>query len=477
MAVRRTFTETEEPMTPTTEFPPPRRSSSRRRRAINIASIALVAGLVGSGVALGVDHAAGLASSGGAAVTTPSGSASSGTGASPGASGGTLGPPSGSGYGGGYGGGYSGGYGSGSYPGGSSGVGSSSSGSATSSPTPGAGAPADVSGIAAKVAPALVDVNSTFSYQSEAGAGTGVVITSNGEVITNNHVVNGATSISVTDVGNGKTYHATVAGYDASHDIAVLQLQGASGLTTASIGDSSKASVGEPIVAVGNAGGTGGTPTSAGGSITALDQSLTAGDDLNGTSEQLGGMIEVNADVQPGDSGGSLVNSAGQVVGIDTAGSSGSTSVDYSAQATDVQAYAVPINTALALAQQIEAGQGTSTIHVGETAFLGVETSATDAQGTGGYGGGYGFSGGGSASTGSSGVTIAGLVSGSAAAQAGLAEGDTITSFDGQTVSSPSDLTKLLVPLHPGDKVQVGWTDSSGQSHTGTVVLGSGPSA
>jgi len=180
--------------------------------------------------------------------------------------------------------------------------------------------------------------------------------------------------------------------------------------------------------------------------------------------------------VQPGDSGGSLVNSAGQVVGIDTAGSSGSTSVDFSTQSGDVQAYAVPINTALAIAQQIEAGQGTSTIHVGQTAFLGVETSATDAQGTGAYGG-YGLSGGGSASTGASGVTIAGVVSGSAAAQAGLAEGDTVTSFDGQTVSSPSDLTKLLVPLHPGDKVQVGWIDSSGQSHTGTVVLGSGPSA
>jgi S1-C subfamily serine protease len=472
MTVGRTFSETEEPMTPTTEFPPPRRYSSRRRRAINIASIALVAGLVGGGVALGVDHAAGLTASGGGAVATPSRSASSGAGSSSGASGGTLSPPSGSGYGGGY-----GGYGSGAYPGGSSGAGSSSSGSATSSPTPGAGAPADVSGIAAKVAPALVDINSTFSYQSEAGAGTGVVITANGEVITNNHVVNGATSISVTDVGNGKTYHATVVGYDASHDIAVLQLQGAAGLTTASIGDSSKASVGEPVVAVGNAGGTGGTPTSAGGSITALDQSLTAGDDLNGTSEQLGGMIQVNADVQPGDSGGSLVNSAGQVVGIDTAGSSGSTSVDFSTQSSDVQAYAVPINTALAIAQQIEAGQGTSTIHVGETAFLGVETSATDAQGSGVYGGGDGYSGGGSASTGTSGVTIAGVVSGGAAAQAGLAEGDTVTSFDGQAVNSPTDLTKLLVPLHPGDKVQVGWTDSSGQSHTGTVVLGSGPPA
>jgi S1-C subfamily serine protease len=330
-----------------------------------------------------------------------------------------------------------------------------------------------VTGIAAKVAPALVDVNATFNYQNAAGAGTGVVLTSDGEVITNNHVVNGATSIRVTDVGNGQTYRATVVGYDASHDIAVLQLQGASGLRTASIGDSSTATVGEPIVAVGNAGGSGGAPTSAGGAITGLDQSVTAGDDLNGTTEQLAGMIGVNADVQAGDSGGSLVNSAGQVIGIDTAGSSRSTSVDFSSQSSAVQAYAVPINTAMSIAQQIESGQGTSTIHVGTTAFLGVMTSSSGTQGAGGSGGSEGSG----TPTGASGVAIAGVVSGGAAAQAGLAEGDVITSLDGQTVSAPSDLTKLLVPLHPEDKVEVGWVDSSGQSHTGSVVLGSGPPA
>ncbi len=353
---------------------------------------------------------------------------------------------------------------SGTSPGGFSGSGSSSSGSAASSPTPGAGAPSDVSGIAAKVAPALVDVNSTFNYQSAAGAGTGVVVSSDGEVITNNHVVNGATSISVTDVGNGKTYHARVVGYDASHDIAVLQLQGASGLTTASIGDSATATVGEPIVAVGNAGGAGGTPTSAGGAITGLNQSVTAGDDLNGTSEQLAGMIGVNANVQAGDSGGSLVNSAGQVLGIDTAGSSGSTSVDFSSESPAAEAFAVPINTAMSIANQIESGQGTSTIHIGTTAFLGVMTTSNASQ----DGRGFGDYGGSGASAGTAGVTVAGVVSGGAAAQAGLAQGDVITSFDGQTLTAASDLTKLLVPLHPGDKVQVGWVDGSGQSHAGT---------
>src|SRR4029077_3051256 len=154
-------------------------------------------------------------------------------------------------------------------------------------------------------------------------AGTGVVVTPGGEVLTNNHVIDGATSISVTDVGNGQDYKATVVGYDRTSDIAVLQLQGASGLQTASLADSSQLKVGEPVVAVGNAGGAGGAPSAAGGSITSLDQSITASDQGGGNSEQLHGLIEINANIQPGDSGGSLVTSTGAVIGINTAASSG----------------------------------------------------------------------------------------------------------------------------------------------------------
>jgi len=320
------------------------------------------------------------------------------------------------------------------------------------------------------VTPGLVDVNSTFSYQGASGAGTGIVLTSNGEVITNNHVINGATSISVTDLGNGKTYKATVVGYDDTDDVAVLQLQNASGLTTASIGNSSSATVGEPIVAIGNAGGTGGTPTSAGGSITGLNQSVTASDALDGLSEQLTGLIGVNADVQPGDSGGPLVNSSGQVLGIDTAGSGGST-FEFSGPSATSEAFAIPINTAISIAKQIESSQGTSTIHVGSTAFLGVTVSSS------GSAGGIGSYFGGSGAPTTSGATIAGVVSGGAASEAGLVAGDVITSFDGQTVATSATLTHLLVPLHPGDKVAVSWTDSSGTSHTATVVLQSGPPA
>jgi len=127
----------------------------------------------------------------------------------------------------------------------------------------------------------------------------------------------------VTDVGNNKTYTASVVGYDRTKDVAVLQLHNASGLTTATLGNSSNASVGEDVVGIGNAGGTGGTPSAVGGTVTALNQSITASDDGDGTSEQLSGLIETNADIQPGDSGGSLVNTSGDVIGMDTAASAG----------------------------------------------------------------------------------------------------------------------------------------------------------
>jgi S1-C subfamily serine protease len=354
---------------------------------------------------------------------------------------------------------------------GSSGNGGSSSGNSTSS-----GSPSDTAAIAAKVSPALVDINSTFGYQQAQGAGTGIVLTSNGLILTNNHVINGATKVSVTDVGNGKTYSATVLGYDDSHDIALLQLQGASGLQTAKLGNSSSAAVGEGVVAIGNAGGTGGTPSYAGGSIVALNQSITASDELDGVGEQLTGLIETNANIQPGDSGGSLVDPSGAVIGIDTAASNG-----FSFSNSGTQGYAVPINEALAIANQIKSGHGTATTHVGATAFLGVELSSSSSQGSGsngfgGFGGGSSSSGN-SGSSSTSGVEVSGVVSGGPAANAGLASQDTITSLDGQSVDSPTSVSALLVPHHPGDKVQISWVDSSGQSHTATVDLGSGPPA
>ena len=344
--------------------------------------------------------------------------------------------------------------------------------------------------IASKVDPGLVDVKATLGDQGATSLGTGIVLTSNGEILTNNHVINGATSVSVTDIGNGKTYKATVVGYDESKDIAVLQLSGASGLTTASTGDSSSVSVGDSVVALGNAGGVGGTPSVAAGSVTALNQSITASDESSGSSEQLTGLIETNADIQAGDSGGPLVNSHGQVIAMDTAastnyqfggygnggfgggygnggsGSSGSGSSgtgSSSSNGSTTQGYAIPINTALTIAKEIDGGQASSTVHIGATAFLGVQIAGSSQ--------GQGFQ------QTTQGVAIAGTESGTPAANAGLGDGDVITSLDGKSVSTGTDIQEILVGHHPGDKVNVAWTDPEGQSHTATLTLGTGPAA
>ena len=335
--------------------------------------------------------------------------------------------------------------------------------------------------IASRVSPGLVDVTSTLGYAgagSEA-KGTGIVLTSNGEVLTNNHVISGATSVSVTDIGNGKTYKATVVGYDESHDIAVLQLSDASGLTTATTGDSSTVKIGDRVVGLGNAGGVGGAPSAAAGSVTALNQSITASDEGSGSSEQLTGLIQTNANIQAGDSGGPLANSHGQVIGVDTAASAGfqfgnggfgngglgngglgngDNGSSGSGDQSTTQGFAIPINTALSIASEIEAGHASSTVHIGATAFLGLEIAGSDQQG-------------------SSGATLAGVAAGTPAASAGLGQGDVITSVGGQSVSSSNDIQKVLVGHHPGDKISIGWTDPTGQSHTATVTLASGPSA
>ena len=348
--------------------------------------------------------------------------------------------------------------------------------------------------IASRVDPGLVDVVSTLGDEQATAAGTGIVLTSNGEVLTNNHVIDGATSIKVTDVGNGRTYTAKVVGYDATQDVAVIQLQNASGLTTASLGDSSTVQTGDSVVALGNAEGKGGTPSVAAGTVTALNQSITASDEGSGNSEQLTGLIETNADIQPGDSGGSLVNSYGQVIGMDTAASSG-TQVQSQSSQTAEQAYAIPINEALSIARQIDAGTTTSVIHIGATAFLGVETQPASEGSSSGFGGsggssgfgrfggsqdgsGFGGSGfGGSQGSSSTGVTISGTLSGSPVANAGLTAGDEITSVGGQSVSSAQNIAQALVKYHPGDSISISWVDQSGQSQTTTVTLASGPAA
>ncbi len=327
--------------------------------------------------------------------------------------------------------------------------------------------------IVTKTNPAVVDVVSTLGYQDGGAAGTGIVLTSNGEVLTNNHVINGATSVKVRDVGNGRTYTANVVGYDDSHDIAVLQLKGASGLATASLGDSSKVTVGEKVVAMGNAGGKDGAPSVARGTVTGLGQSITASDESSGTAEQLTGLIRTNANIQPGDSGGPLLNTHGQVIGLNTAASAASGAQSMSS--TTTQAFTVPINEGLSIARQIEAGQSSATVHIGGTAFLGVQIASSDAGSDSGSGlGGLPGSSDGTGADGT-GAQVAGVEPGTAAAQAGLTAGDTITSIGGHSVTAPAQIHSVLSGYHPGEKISISWTDQLDQSHTVTVNLTAGP--
>ena len=297
----------------------------------------------------------------------------------------------------------------------------------------------------------VVNITTTLNYGEGKAAGTGIVLSPDGEILTNNHVIEDSTAITVTVVSTGKSYPATVVGTDPTDDVSVLQLQGASGLATAKLGDSAKVAVGDAVTAVGNAGGTGGTPTAAPGTVTALNQSLTASDANGGNAERLTGMIEVDAAIEAGDSGGPLYDDAtGTVIGIDTAASSASARFGTG----DVTGFAIPIAKALGIAEQIESGQESSTIHIGYPAFLGVRLSPSG-QGNG--------------------AAIAGVVDGSAAAKAGLKAGDTITAVDGTAISSASGLSDALASHEPGDQVRLRYTDSSGQSHTVTVTLGAGP--
>jgi len=323
------------------------------------------------------------------------------------------------------------------------------------------------SAIASRTDPGLVDITSTLGYQQAASAGTGMVLTPAGEVLTNNHVIAGATAIKVRDIGNGRTYAASVVGYTKTHDVAVLQLKGASGLTTVATGDSAKVSAGQKVVALGNAEGKGGTPAVATGEVTALGSSITAVDDGSGTAEHLSGLIRTNAGIQPGDSGGPLVSTAGQVVGMDTAASQNSSqggSADAaSTTAATTTAFSIPINEALSIAGQIEAGHSSSSVHIGATGFMGISvaSSASQQAGSGGQSG--------------AGARVETAVPGSPAARAGLSAGDTIVSLGGHQVTSASGLQSVIEGYHPGGSVSVSWTDQLGQTHTGTLVLTTGP--
>jgi S1-C subfamily serine protease len=320
------------------------------------------------------------------------------------------------------------------------------------------GAGANAQAVATMVAPAVVDINTVFQAANGSGraAGTGIVVTSSGEVLTNNHVVEGATSIAVQISGRAGSYTAHVLGVDPTADVALIQVDGVSGLATATLADSSTLQTGEPVVAIGNAGGVGGAPSVSQGVIVALEQSITAGG--GATAEQLTGMIQSDASIAPGDSGGPLVNTAGQVIGMITAGQSTSRG------GASTVGFAIPTNTALAIVNQIRAGQASPQVILGEVGYMGV--NVTDLTPARAARLGLGIT---------SGALVVAVVSGSPADRAGVPQYAVITDVAGSPIRSAADLGTALHSHHAGDEVRITWTDPVGASHTATVTLTTGP--
>jgi S1-C subfamily serine protease len=289
----------------------------------------------------------------------------------------------------------------------------------------------------------VVLVTTNLAYEGASAAGTGVVLTSNGEVMTNNHVIKGATTINVIVPSTHKTYSASVVGYDISDDIALIKMSGAANLATATRGDSSKLKVGQFVRAVGNANG-GGKLVQTTGTVTGLQKSIQVQND-DGETAQLSNLISTSARLVPGDSGGPLLDSKGHVIGVDAAGSAN----------TQVAAdgYAIPINKAYGLVKLMRAGSASTLVHIGKTAFLGINVQI-----------------------GRSGLSINSLVPGGAAEQAGLAAGDGLTTIDGVNVATLQDVRTALFQHHPGDTITINYVDVvSGLPGTVQLTLGEGP--
>ncbi|MFC4606087.1 S1C family serine protease [Rhodococcus kronopolitis] len=305
--------------------------------------------------------------------------------------------------------------------------------------------------LAERVVPTIVNV--TSSTGPRATAGTGIVLTADGLVLTNHHVIDGATDIDATSLSNGLRYDAEVLGYDRFRDVAVLRLESADGLPVATIGDSTLVRLADPVTAIGNADG-GGLPVAAPGQVTGLNQSVTARNAGDGSRNRLTGMIEVDADVRPGDSGGPLVDAYGAVVGISTAGNPDTRPDLPGADPALITSFAIPIADAMGVAGQVREGRTGGTVHVGPTPYLGL--AVTDS------------------STLQDGAKVVAVGTDSPAARAGIRDGDVVISWSGAPIRSASDLTFEMTARYPGDRVDIGWVDAAGAVQTATLVLGNG---
>jgi len=295
---------------------------------------------------------------------------------------------------------------------------------------------------------------------SEAGTltksslGSGVVLTADGYIITNNHVVEGGSAYKVTIAG--ETYDAEVVGSDPSSDVAVIKAKDASGLTPIEIGASAKPVIGEWVMTIGSPFGLEQSVATGIVSATSRSQIVNASTDQYGNSTGEStiypNMIQTDAAINPGNSGGALVDADGKLIGINTLITS------YSGNYSGV-GFAIPVNYAVNLAQQIIDGK--TPTH----AQLGVSLSTVNAQNAKRYGLSV-----------DEGAYVAAVSEGSGAAEAGLQEGDIVTKFDGKDVASASDLMLDVRSKNPGDKVTLD-VNRNGETKQVEVTLGSDESS
>jgi S1-C subfamily serine protease len=333
----------------------------------------------------------------------------------------------------------------------------------------------NVAAIASRIEPATVDITSNGPNGQDEG--TGMILTKSGLVLTNNHVVAGSNQFSAQVDGNGKSYPASVLGTDVTQDVALLQLQGTNSFKTVTLGNSSAIAVGDQVVAIGNALALPGPETVTNGIISATKRSITVSDPSTGTTEDLKGVFQTSAPINPGNSGGPLVDSAGQVIGMNTAAASGTGS----GEAASNVGFAIPINVAMAIARQIEAGRGSATVQVGPPrAVMGVDIitvacaegrdgcpglssspfGALPVEGFGGY-----------TAPVAKGAVVAQVDQGTPAQVAGLEVGDVIVSLDGKSVTTPKSLTLVMKGRKVGSKVTATWVDIYGHRQTATMSL------
>lgn len=360
--------------------------------------------------------------------------------------------------------------------------------------------PGTLSKVKKAVTPGLVIIASNLKYAGNGAAAfaTGMIISSNGLVLTNNHVINGTTGLQAKVVSTGKTYTAKWIGYDKGSDVAVIRLVNASGLPTVPLGNSSTVKIGDDVVGMGNANGAGHISYVT-GMITNVNQSITASDNGSGiASERLTGMLQTNAQIVRGDSGGPLVSTDGKVIGMDTAASAGA-----GANTGQDIGFAIPINKAMAIAKRIINGQSGSGVQIGQSGFLGVlvpsgpknqQSTATsprvqlrqEEQANQSFG---------QINPAPrtcvqtdqspgvprhiapvpSGTLVLGSLCNTPAAAAGLSAGDVITRVNSQAISSPSTLMHTLLGIHSGTKITLTWVTPSDQTVSHSLTLAPAP--